>query len=142
MIFQELTHQDSPKKTFNKMELYPYLEFIQIMRKKHVQEFFSRRERGCSDSYKLLLKKHLRDEKIKPPQAPFSASASYNFPFNQQKWQNSLKNFSNRIALPHSSTMILKIFYRQNWTPSKQGKRTHDPEDQYCKYCPSQRIDS
>ena len=122
------------------MGLYHNLEFIQIMKKNCIQEFFLRHERGCSDSYKLLMKAHLRDENIEPPRALSTASASYNFPFKQKQWIDSLKNISKQIALPHTSTMILKKIYRQNWTPLKQGLRTKDLNDQYCKFCLGQTV--
>ena len=83
--------------------------------------------------YKLLLKAYLRDNCIKSPPALATASLSYNF--NQKKWQDSLKYVSKRIALPHSSTLILKIMYMQNWNPWKESMRSGDELDFYCKYC-------
>ena len=117
------------------MGLYPNLKFIQMQKKNCIQEFYLRHDRGCLQTYKLLLRAYLRDNHIKPPPALSTASISYNFNFNQKKWQDSLKYVSKRIALPHSSTTILKIIYRQNWTPWKQGMRTGDQFDSFCKYC-------
>jgi len=122
-------------KSLNEMSLYPNLEFIQVQKKNCVQEFFLKHEKGCSHAYKLLLKAHLRDENIKPPPALATASISYIFLFDQDKWQKSLRYVSKRIALPHSSTTILKIFYRQNWNPWKQGMHSGDNNESFCKYC-------
>jgi hypothetical protein len=78
-------------KTLEDMGLYPNLEFIQLQKKNYIQEFYQKHERGCSQVYKLLLKAYLRDNCIKPPPALATASLSYNFNFNQKKWQDSLK---------------------------------------------------
>ena len=123
-------------KTLDEMGLYQNFGFIQLQNKNCIQEFYLRHENGCSQTYNLLLRAYLRDNHIKPPPALATASVSYiNFNFNPKNWQDSLKYVSKRIALPHSSTTILKIFYRQNWNPWKQGMRTGDQYDSFCKYC-------
>ena len=101
-----------------------------------IKDFLNKNNKGCGRVYKLLLAAHIEENHIRAPPALQTARDDYNFPFDEKGWMDAMKNVSKRCSLPHSSTLILKIFLRQNWTPLKQSLRTGDPDDAICKYCP------
>ena len=115
--------------------LYPNMEYIPMKRINCIEEYLTRNQKGCGDVYKLLLNSHIEDNHFKTPPALQTARNDYNFPFKEEEWMSALRNKSKRCALPHSSTFVLKVHFRQNWTLYKQSMRSGNIEDAFCKYC-------
>jgi hypothetical protein len=116
--------------------IYSNIEHTHKRRDNCIKDFLNKNSKGCGRVYKLLLAAHIQENHIKAPPALQTARDDYNYNFDEKGWTDAMKNISKRVSLPHSSTLILKIFLRQNWTPLKQSLRTGDPNDAICKYCP------
>ena len=100
-----------------------------------IKEYLTKNQKGCGDVYRLLLNSHIEENHFKTPPALTTARNDYNFPFGENEWMEALRNVSKRCSLPHSSTFVLKVLLRQNWTLLKQSLRSGNPEEAFCKYC-------
>ena len=98
--------------------LLPYtnIEFIEEMSQNVILQFFGKAERGCRDAYNLILQAHFRDLGVPPPTRSKTACNAYTYNFSPKRWADALKLIPRIISMPHTSSHLLKLMFRVNWT--------------------------